>query len=240
MQHLIDKSLHVCRHLAHHLGSLCCLSHLDFHLGLSLSLLGRAALCILAVIEGTSAVGIAATAAIVRLILKDVVDTITGAAASIVDAGVLKPTTGHLADTLLHQQLIDDIVSSTVPLARVAITTAEIVLQHGVHDLVCREELEFLISQRVDKLRVEHHPLAVGRSSGDPVRQLERHVESDGPDERMLKDQAGLGLGKAAVKCRCVSHQFAPMNTDIASMILRASSAVSRRRSGSLRRLSGW
>ena len=175
LQHLIHKTLHVGRHLAHHLGCLRSLGHLHLPLSLLLLLLGRATVTVLTVIQW--ATGFTSTGATALILFRqDVVDALTGAVPSVVDRIVVQSDLGHPSDTLIGQQLVDHVVSGHVPASGLPPTTSEVVLQHGMEALVGNEELDLLISQAVHKLGVELDPLAVGGSGLDALIELEGHT----------------------------------------------------------------
>ena len=180
----VNQSSHASRQLAHHLGSLCSLSHLDLPLSSLLRLVSSSALAIFEV-HASTAGALAITIAVT--VRQQVVDLLGHTATCGVEVLVEAATVDELADALVCQQLVDDIVSSHVPLLRVTGLTTEVVLQHGVHTLVSHEELELVICQIRHELGIVEHTLAIGAGSADALLVGVWHTQSDGPYERVLQ-----------------------------------------------------
>ena len=94
----------------------------------------------------------------------------------------------------VYQQFVDDIICRLIPLARVTILASEVMLHHGVHTFVSNEKLHLLIIQVSTEVRVKQDLLAVSGGSRHILANLERHIHGDIADERMLKNQCGLGF----------------------------------------------
>ena len=128
------------------------------------------------------------------------IDCVSAAFCGFEQSGVVKPALWHLADFLVDKMLVDNDVSSDIPLMRIPAHTPGVMFEHGMEHFMSDEEYKLVIVKGVDKVGVEIQRVIGSTSCLQLVRDLDFHTEGQCGHEWLVDNQPSTGFAYT-VKC---------------------------------------